>query len=407
MMPFSLFLSLKYLKPKRSFISVVTGISIAGVFLGVAILVIVLSVMTGFSEMWREKILSFKPHLTVESAFGSIRNEEGICRRIEAVDGITGAAPALETIALIRNDERVAAPFVVGIDPDRAGNVSRVPYHITAGSFSLETDEAVLGCDLAERMNLETGDTFLVYSARNVTANDEFHLPEELTVAGIFDLGMHNFDAGFVLVPLAKARDMVGIESGAGKIYVMTEDAFQFAAFRSRLVNVLPAEYYVSTWKDIDQLLFKAVSHEKTMMFILLVFITIVAIFCVTNTLIVITVQKTHEIGLLKALGFRRSRIIAAFVLHGLIQCVIGILLGIGAGVLIGENLGSITEWLGSMNIQTFPKEIYGLDEIPWVFSAKDVLTVSITVLAACVAASIMPALRAGRLSPAEALRQE
>ena len=125
-MPFSLFLALKYMRPKRSFVSVVTVISVVGVLLGVSILVIVLSVMTGFDEMWREKILSFKPHLTVVSTYGSIDDPEDLCRKIESIDGVTGVAPVIITRALMRSEGRMTAPVVVGIDDVRAGSVSKV-----------------------------------------------------------------------------------------------------------------------------------------------------------------------------------------------------------------------------------------------------------------------------------------
>ena len=406
-MPFSLFLALKYLRPKRSFVSVVTIISVLGVLLGVAILVIVLSVMTGFDEMWRMKILSFKPHLTIVGRYGVIEDEEELCSRIERIPGITGVAPSVETRVLLRSEGRTAAPIVVGVDPRRAGSVSRVPANMVAGEFVLEEGQAVIGIDLATQMHMSVGSTALAYSPLNVVSPDELYLPEDLEIAGIFNMGLHEFDASFVLTSLGVARELVGMDSGCGTIYVMTEDAFRFEEFAARVQEVCGPDYAVRTWKEVDSVLFQALSHEKSLMFILLVFITVVAIFCVTNTLIVITVQKTNEIGLLKALGFPSSKIMAAFVWHGWVQCLAGTAAGIGVAFLVLHNLKRIVLWLTSIQVEVFPKEIYGLSEIPWSTTPGEVLRVALVVMVFCTLSSLLPAYLAARLDPVEALRHE
>lgn len=407
MLPFSLFLALKYLRPKRSFVSVVTVISVMGVLLGVAILVIVLSVMTGFDNMWREKILSFKPHLTVVGRSGPIEDVETLCNRLEALDGIRGVAPSIETRVLMQHRGRTTAPIVLGVDPRRAGQMSRVPEHLTAGVFDVSGERTVMGRDLAEQMGLELGSEVLVYSPLSVISRDELHLPEELVVAGLFDMGMRDFDTGFIITSLDVARDLVGLEQGCHALFVMIEDPFRSEDAAARVRGALGPGYVVHTWKEIDRVLFDALSHEKTMMFVLLVFITIVAIFCVTNTLIVITVHKTAEIGLLKALGFSSRKIMAAFVWHGWIQCLVGTVAGIGTGFVVLHNLRRLVRVLTSWHVEVFPKEIYGLSEIPWSTSTGEILRIAAFVMLFCTAASILPAYRAARLDPVEALRHE
>lgn len=406
-MPFPLFLALKYLRPKRSFISVVTVISVLGVVLGVAILVIVLSVMTGFDNMWRDKILSFRPHLMVQPLSGVLDDDESLSARVAAVPGVSGVSPVIETITLIQFAGRTTAPMLLGLDPARAGQVSLVSQYIERGTFDITGNRAVVGVDLAMRLGLTVGSRFLVHSPQNVMRNDEVYFPEELEVAGIFNLNMRDFDTGFILASLETLRALTGLDEGAQSLYVMTRDPFAFEAMSAAVRRAAGPGLLVRNWSEIDRLLFSALRTEKTMMFILLVFITIVAIFCVTNTLIVITVHKTNEIGLLKALGFSAGQIMTAFVLHGLMQCLAGIAIGIAAGMTVLHNLGGIVRALASINIEVFPKSIYGFDAIPWEASAAEIAWVAVFVMVFCTMSSILPARRAARLDPVEALRHE
>lgn len=410
MIPFPLYLAVRYFKPSRSVLSVVTIISMLGVLLGVAILVIVLSVMGGFDEMWRQKILSFKPHLTIVNRSGEIiEDEENICQKIERIAGVSGVAPVIEMRVLARSNNKIAAPVLIGIDENRARSISRIPEYILrdGGNFDITENKIVLGIDLASQMGVGVGDKVLLYSPRSMYSKDEFTLPEEVIISGIFDMGMRDFDAGFVFCSLETARELAGMEKGAHAIYVMTEDPLKFDKFTLTIADMLGNKYSVLSWKDIDKLLFSALSHEKTLMFILLLFITIVAIFCVTNTLIVMGVQKTQEIGLLKALGFSPYRIMIAFILHGWMQCFVGSLCGLITGLLVLNNLKSIVKSLFYMKIEVFPKGIYGLSEIPWRISYNEISFVIVTVIFFCTLASLIPAWRAARLDPARALRHE
>ncbi len=408
-MPFSLFLALKYMQPKRSFISAVTLLSVLGVVIGVSTLVVVQSIMSGFDLMWREKILSFKPHLIVRGTYGPIRDERSISDKIAALPGVTGASACIETRVMIQHRGYMSAPLILGLDPERAASVTRVSEEefLLDGRFELDDEGVVLGKDLARELGCVVGDKLLLHSPRSVTSLNEVFLPSEVVVRGIFSLGMRDFDAGFVLASIDVVGDLLGMDEGASSIYVMTENPLLFESYTASLKELLGPAYDVASWKDIDRMLFNALAHEKAMMFIVLLFITIVAIFCVTNTLIVISVNKTHEIGLLKALGFATRRIMAVFMWHGWIQCFVGTVLGIGTGLLILVNLDNIVSGLGKLGVDIFPKDIYGLEGIPWHTTWQELAFVATLVMVICTFSSLLPVWLAARRDPVDALRQE
>jgi lipoprotein-releasing system permease protein len=407
MLPFSLFLALKYLKPKRTYFSVVTIISVLGVLLGVAVLIIVLSVMSGFDDMWREKILGFNAHLTV-TARGGIQEEADMMDRLARIGDVTGVAPSIEGPVVIQCGGRVFTPVVRGVDPAREGTVSQIPTNMVQGRFSLKGNQAVVGVDLARRMGIGVGDKILVSSPRGFVSHDELVLPEELVVAGVFEVGMWEYDMGFVLCSIGKGQELFGLESGVQSIRIMTRDPYRAQDIRRRVRAVLGGEYSVETWMEQNRQLFSALRVEKNMMFFLLIFITIVAAFGITNTLITVTVQKTREIGLLKAIGFAPGSIMRIFLWQGWIEGMLGTTAGIGAAWVALRYRNDLLRWLSdTFNLELLPKELYRLSEIPSRTSPLDVAVVAVAVVTICTLAGLIPAWRASRLDPVEALRHE
>lgn len=405
---FSIFLAFKYLKPKRSFLSVVTLLSLTGVMLGVAVLIIVLSVMTGFDQTWREKILSFNAHVKVTEYGGVIHQPEKLLKAVENVDGITGAAPNLEGLVFIQAGDKVYTPMLRGVDPELERTVSKVPDCMVKGAFSVGYGEIVIGSDLAVRLGLDLGDSLLVYSPQNFVSQDELRLPEELTVSGIFDVGMWEFDSNVVLTSLNTARSIFNVEQGVHSIQIMTDKPMDAPRIAHQLQQSLGPYFDVRSWIDLNRQMFTALQTEKNMMFFLLIFITIVAAFGITNTLITLTVQKTHEIGLLKALGFANRRIVAIFLWIGAVQGVIGTGLGLGLGLLVLKYRNELLNFISQQfRVDLLPKELYQLSQIPAHTTTSDVVTVCATVLVICTLAGLVPAWRAARLEPVEALRNE
>ena len=422
-MSFSLFLALKYLKPKRSVASVITCVSVLGVMLGVAVVIIVRSVMTGFGDIWEEKILDFKPHVSLLPVQGNvISGENVIAERIRTLSGVTCVTPEIDTRVLLSYRGRVLAPVLLGVDGDDFIRAYRVGAP-RAGTFDLDGDSIVLGSTAARSLGVWVGDEVTVYSPKTLVAKDEVFLPVKWKVAGIFSCGQHEYDSGYAVASLANVRDLMGMEKGVFAIHVKTDcptDNEKFGKIVEGCVSVdrvssvvsdssdasdsrLPALRAV-TWREADREIFNALAVEKNMTALLLSLISLVAVFCVMNTLLVLTVQKTPEIGLLKAIGFRRFEIMKVFMVHGMIQCGIGIVLGLLASWAILANLQNIVECLARMGVEVFPASVYGLAAIPHRLIVSDVFWVVALVFVFGFLASSVPAMIASLKDPVRAL---
>ena len=409
-MPFSFFLALKYLKPKRSVTSVITCVSVLGVLLGVAAVIIVRAVMTGFGDLWEQKILDFKPHVTLSAAYGTgnvIRGEDELVEKLAALPGVTSAMPEIDTRIMLEYRGRVAAPVVLGVDPDRFQNAYRIGAP-RAGDYDFESDSIVLGIDLARQLGCWVGDMVTVYSPKTLVSRDEIYLPLKWKVTGIFSSGQRDYDSGFSVCSLANARELMGLEHGVFAIHLRTTEPSNAPVFDElvRKVGDLAPNCRVQTWRQADRELFNALAVEKNMTAFLLMLITVVALFCVMNTLLVLTVQKTPEIGLLKALGFTKAKIMGAFVVHGLVQVTTGTLLGLAAAYAVLRNLQNIVDQLARFGVQVFPKSVYGLDSIPYRLVAADVVWVVVIVYFFGLLAALVPAFLAASKNPVEALNK-
>lgn len=409
-MPFSLFLALKYLKPKRSVTSVITCVSVLGVLLGVAAVIIVRAVMTGFGDLWEQKILDFKPHVTLSASSGMgnvIRDEEKLVEKLAAIPGVTSAMPEIDTRIMLEYRGRVSAPVVLGVDPDRFQNAYRIGAP-RAGDYDLECDSIVLGVDLARQLGCWVGDMVTVYSPKTLASRDEIYLPLKWKVTGIFSSGQRDYDSGFSVCSLASARELMGLDHGVFAIHLRTAEPSNAPVFDKLVEQIrdLAPKCRVVTWRQADRELFNALAVEKNMTAFLLMLITIVALFCVMNTLLVLTVQKTSEIGLLKALGFTKAKIMGAFVVHGLVQVTTGTLLGLATAYAVLRNLQNIVDQLAHFGVQVFPKSVYGLDSIPYRLVAADVVWVVAIVYFFGLLAALVPAFLAASKNPVEALNK-
>ena len=376
--------------------------------LGVAVVIVVRSVMTGFGDIWEEKILDFKPHVSLVPQSGNVISAETVvAERLRAIPGVTCVTPEIDTRVLLSHRGRVLAPVILGVEGDEFVRAYRVGAPV-AGTFDLDGDSIVLGATAARTLGVWVGDEVTVYSPKTLVSKDEVFLPVKWKVSGIFSCGQHEYDSGYVVASLANVRDLMGMEKGVFAIHVKTDcpTGEKFDRLLKDVRRETEDRLRMVTWREADREIFNALAVEKNMTALLLSLISLVAVFCVMNTLLVLTVQKTPAIGLLKAIGFRRMEIMKVFMVHGMIQCGIGIVLGLLASWAVLANLQNIVEWLAHMGVEVFPASVYGLAAIPHRLIVSDVFWVVGLVLVFGFLASFIPAMIASFKDPVRALNQ-
>jgi lipoprotein-releasing system permease protein len=419
-LPIELLLALRYLRPKRTFISVITLISVLGVALGVAVLIIVISVMTGFGEQLRETILNVSPHLRVGGAQPALTNYAAVISRIASNPNVKGVAPAIRGPVLVETQRegeppRYWAPNIQGIDPQYETNLSILPAQMAAGSFDVSGRGILVGTALAQRLDLMVGDRINIYAPRDIKKVRESQqkgeekgvLPDEYEVRGIFDAGWEEINASIVLVSLENAQDMFDLDDAVHELTVMLHDPMRASQVRKELWEALGPGCGISTWLENSKLL-SAVFVEKSVMLYTLFFIIIVAAFGITCTLITFIVMKTREIGLMKAVGATDRQVMWVFLGQSLIVSLAGIVLGPTLGLLAvhyrNEFLGLMRRLTG---MELFPAEIYGFTQLPAKVIVSDVAIICGGSLLICLLAAALPARHASKMNPVEALRYE
>jgi len=421
-LPFELFLALRYLRPKRTFVSVITLISVIGVTLGVAVLIIVISVMSGFDRQLRDKILGFNAHLKVFRTQGApMTDYAGVMKTVSAIKEVKAAAPFVMGQVLIKTEPdagnpRVAGPWVRGIEPRFETNVSSLATNVVQGSFDLQGDSVLIGVDLAHNLGLRVGDRLVIYSPRNMEemekqagkSNGVIVLPPDFVVRGIFDVGYYEYNASVIGISLENAQELYELDDGVHGLLVMLDDPFKAEKVRSQLYQALGPGYLISTWAEENASILSALVVEKKVMFIVMFFTTVVAAFGIMNSLITFVVQKTREIGMLKALGAARAQVLWLFLSQGLVVGVVGVLTGFILSMIAvsyrNEFLHFMRDWTG---LELFPASIYQFTELPALIVPSDIAIICGSALVMCVLAGLIPAWIASRLRPVQALRYE
>ena len=428
-LPFSLFLALRYLKPKRTFLSIITLISVIGVMLGVTVLILVISVMTGFDRELRQKVIDFDAHILVTSE-DVLRDWRALKAKIDKTSGVVATAPYVQGPVIVEFQNRRLAPLIRSIDPEQEEKVIPLRKFIKFGKLDLEGDSTVLGIELARKLGVSVGDKVTIYSPGNLgqvldsikklenakgdeekKAIDELRdviLPKELTVTGIFETGHYLHDSEFLLVPVYIGQELYGLGDALHGITVKTDNPYDAERVKQEIEQLLEPPAYAQTWIDMNRQYFEAVRLERTVMFFLLFFIVIVAAFGIMSTLITVTVQKRREIGIVKALGANIAQIIWVFLGQGTIVGFFGTVTGLGLGMTLIRYRNEFSHWLAStLRIEIFPREVYQFSSIPAEVIPRDVAIICISAFLICSFAALIPAYFAARLEPVKALRYE
>lgn len=418
-LPFSLFLAFKYLKPKRSMVSVITVLTMLGISLGVAVLIVVLSVMTGFDDVHKEHMIKLDSHIKISARGNQNFDPDPVLEAIKDLPEVTAAAPVIEGFVMMSQEGQAVTAILRGVDPELEQRVSDVGQYLVAGSFDLADESVAIGDRLATTLRVWVGDTLTVYSPECFVSEDELRLPQEVTVSGIFSVGMYDVDSQFMISSLPTARDTFAMEAGVQGIRVLTEDPYKVDVWSKNIEEIFAQKSTdpqfptwltrlgTQTWTEIHRELLSTLQVEKDMMFILLCGISLVATMSVTNTLITLCVQKTHEIGLLKALGFSSGKVVGIFFLLGSVQGFFGCLIGIVLGISVSDNLDAILTLLRKVNPGLMSAQFYQFTEMPSHTTLSDVLSVCVIVMVFSTLAGILPALRAAKMEPVDALRYE
>jgi lipoprotein-releasing system permease protein len=443
-LPFSIFLGMRYLRPKRTMVGFITLINIAGVMLGITILILVISVMTGFEREIKEKILSFEAHLLVTNG-QLIHDYQPLMERINETEGIVATAPYMQGPVLMQSNNRVQAVKVRGIEmrfEREVTDIAKREDFIVAGEANLNGEYALVGSNLASQLGLSVGSKITLYSPSDLqevmyeldllqyeSTHDEegneldeskqvdaktldqirqMVLPTELTVSGIFETGRGEYDAEFLLVPLWIGQELYSLEGAVHGITARTADPYKVDQVQQRMLPYLEWPMRVNSWIDMNSQFFSAIAAERRMMFFLLFCVVIVAGFCIMVTMITVTVQKTREVGIMKALGATRAQIVWVFLSQGMIVGLLGNFAGLTLGLLLVTYRNSLTTILGNLfGFDPFPQSVYQLSEIPAQIVPEDVAFICVGAFIICSLAALFPAYMAARLDPVRALRQE
>jgi lipoprotein-releasing system permease protein len=408
MMKYESFISLRYLKSKRrqSFISVITLISVAGVTLGVMALIIVLSVMRGFENDLKGKILGMNADIVVLRSGGVVINPEGIIKKIKEIPGVTGASPFVFSQAMISSLMSATGVVLRGIDPKTIGEVTILPKIIKKGKLDLSPEKGIpgilIGNELAKSLALRVGDVLRVISPQGMVITPVGGIPRfrRFRVKGIFESGMYDYDSGFAFIDLKVAQRFFRMRGGVTGIEVKVKDVYAVKKIGKMIKRKLMFPYFTRDWMTMNRNLFSALKLERITMFIILTLIVWVAAFNIVSSLIMVVMEKNRDIAILKAMGATNRSIMRIFMQEGMI---VGI---------FGTFLGSVFAYIACALLKKYqfiklPTDVYYISTLPVQMSWFDFAVISVSAIGICFLATIYPARQAANLPPVEGLRYE
>ncbi|MEN6423595.1 MAG: lipoprotein-releasing ABC transporter permease subunit [Smithella sp.] len=428
-MPYELFISRRYLRAKRKqvFVSVITFISVFGIFLGVAALIIVLAVMNGFEEDLRTKILGIKSHIELTTDMtGPMKNYQQVRERISGIEGVVASTPFIYSQAMIRNGNGVTGVVIRALDTQsafkvinlgkiREGNLeylNKIPPKVALNYSQNEKAPPtgiVIGKEMARNMGIFLYDTITIISPTSI-ATPMGMVPRmgKFVVVGIFESGFYEYDSTLAYLSLEGCQKFLQMGDTVTGIDIKVNDIYKADVIARKIQNELGFPFWAQNWMQMNKNLFSALKLEKRVMFIILSLVVLVAAFNIISALIMIVMEKNKDIAILKSMGATSQSIMKIFIYQGMIIGVIGTLLGCIAGIAIALNLQAVSLFVEKIfHFKFLPGDVYYLSEIPSKVNYGDVLIIVVVTLLICFLSTIYPSFRASKTDPAEALRYE
>ena len=407
---YELFISLRYLRARRKqvFVSVITFISIIGILLGVATLIIVLAVMNGFETDLRDKILGVNAHVVIVEHGKALNNQEEVAAAVKELEGVQEVAPFIYGQAMLKGDSQAMGVVVKGIDTQKASQI------LSFGQMQPDADESelpsiILGKELAKTLSLRLHDSVSMISPMGVPSPMGL-VPrmKKFRVAGIFDSGFYEYDSTLVFLSLRDAQMFFNMGDLVSGVELNLRDIYRAEQVATDIRSVLGPYYWVRTWMEMNKNLFSALTLQKRVMAIILSLIVLVAAFNIITTLIMVVMEKNKDIAILKSMGATSQGIMKIFIFQGMTIGVIGTSLGCAVGLALALNLPRISSFIEELwGIKFLPEDVYYLTELPSRVNYGDVCLIVVGTLLICFLSTLYPSWRASKLDPAETLRYE
>jgi lipoprotein-releasing system permease protein len=410
---YELLVGLRYTRAKRrgGFLGANSLVSMIGVALGVAVLIVVLSVVNGFQDEVRNRILGFAAHVQIVGGGRALADWQSLARAAGEHPRVVAAAPFVDAPAMLFAGPRARGVLVRGVDPKAEERVAQIGRYMREGSLeSLApgTFGVVLGADLARALAVKVGDELALVAPQGQSAEGAAPRLAELKVVGIFEAGFQDYDTSLALVHIADAQALYGLGSAVSGVRLKLDDPFEARQVARELQARLPPQAYVTDWTRNYVTFFRSVEITKRLMFVMLVLIVLVASVNVVSTLIVMVTGKQADIAILRTMGAAPFAVMRIFMLHGALLGLIGTAAGVAVGCALALNLDVIVPAVERLlSVKFISKEVYLIDALPSSLRLADVALVAGTAVALSLAATLYPSWRAARSAPAEALRYE
>lgn len=415
--PLTLFMGLRYTRARRErhFISFISLASMTGIAIGVLVLITVLSVMNGFEQAMRERILGVFAHITVSEADKSVADWQAVRERLLNFPHVRAISPFIEKPVMLNRGDEARGVMLQGVEPVLEGQVSSIIGQVQSGSMDAlqpGSFKIALGATLARELNASVGDgVTLVSPTEGALEAGELPALQRFTVAAIFRVDMQQYDSAFAYISLADAQKTFAMGSEVTGLRLKLSDLFLAPRLAEDILQRMGLDWpeiWVSDWTHLNENQFKAIQAQKSVMFIILLLIIAVAAFNLVSTLVMVVTDKESDIAILRTLGLSAGRVMKIFMVQGTLIGVVGTLIGVMLGVLLATNLDVIVPWLERLfDTHFINSKVYFISELESRVNVGDVMVIALSSLLMSVLATLYPAWRASKVQPAEALRHE